>query len=394
MAKTFHIDVDCAQICKHNYLVCGDVFTSRKIKEEDRTIVIVSDGLGSGIKANVLATLTASMAVNFILEKQQIERIAKTIMGTLPVDSERQISYATFTIVDIESDGETRVIEFDNPKWTLIHNGRITQVEKQMISIELDDGKVRKMYISHFMLSMDDRIAIVSDGVTQSGMGTANMPFGFGDDETQQFIEYQIKNDPQISAHDLANKVVRKSFVNDIYKTQDDTTCAVIHCRHPRKLLICTGPPFNENRDAQLADIVRNFDGKKIVSGGTTSLIISRELGLKIEVGMDLDNSGLPPKSKMEGFDLVTEGILTIGKVADMLEQMHDTDITGSGPAIDILKLMLESDVIYLLVGTKINIAHQDPSLPVELEIRRNVMRKVANLLEEKFLKEVNIQFI
>lgn len=394
MAKTFHIDVDCAQLCKHNYQVCGDVFISRRIKEEDRTIVIVSDGLGSGVKANVLAMLTASMAANFTLEKQDIERTAKIIMSTLPVDSERQISYATFTIADIESDGETRIVEFDNPQLTLIHNNHVSPIERKKLCIELDDGKTRKMYLSHVMLSMDDRIVIVSDGVTQSGMGTANMPFGFSDEGVQEFVEYQIQNDPEISAHNLANKVVRKSFVNDIFKTQDDTTCAVIHCRKPRKLLICSGPPFDESRDKLLADIARNFEGKKIVSGGTTSLILSRELGLKIEVGMNLDTSGLPPKSTMEGFDLVTEGILTIGKVAEMLEQMHDTEITGKGPAVDILRLMLESDIIYLLVGTKINIAHQDPSLPVELEMRRNVMRKIAHLLEDKFLKEVNIQFI
>ncbi|BDX36810.1 serine/threonine phosphatase [Tenuifilaceae bacterium CYCD] len=392
--KIFHVDVDCAQLSKFGRQVCGDVFLSRKIKEEERTIVVVSDGLGSGVKANVLATLTASMAVNFTLEKQPIDRTARIIMQTLPVDSLRQISYATFTIADIECGGDTRIIEFDNPGWILVRNGLPLDVPKQMLCIDLEDGKTRKMFLSHFKLQMDDRIVIVSDGVTQSGIGTAQMPFGFGDDAYRQFVCSYLTSNSSVSAHDLARSVVRKSCANDVYKPQDDITCAVIHFRSPRRLLICSGPPFDESKDRQLAEIAQSFDGKKIICGGTTSIIIARELGIKINVGLTIDSSGLPPASQMDGVDLVTEGILTIGRVAEMLEQLHGTEVQGTGPAVAIVKLMLESDVIDLLVGTKINVAHQDPSLPVELEIRRNVMRKIAHLLEEKFLKEVNIQFI
>jgi len=243
-------------------------------------------------------------------------------------------------------------------------------------------------------LEMDDRIVMVSDGVTQSGIGTTQMPFGFGCDSLNRFLSEQIKEDNEISAHELSRKVIRKANENDIYKPQDDITCAVIHFRSPRRLLICSGPPYNESRDKQLAQMAKSFNGKKIICGGTTSLIISRELNVGIEVGMTLDNSGLPPKSKMKGFDLVTEGILTIGKVAEILEKLHGTEVYGSGPAVEIVKYMMESDEILLLVGTKINIAHQDPTLPVELEIRRNVMHKIANLLEDKFLKDVEIQFI
>ncbi len=392
--KVFHVDVDCAQISKFGCQVCGDVFLSRKIKEEERTIVVVSDGLGSGIKANVLATLTASMAVNFTLEKQPIERTARIIMQTLPVDSLRQISYATFTIADIECGGETRIIEFDNPAWVLIRNGESLSIPRQKLSIDLEDGRIRKMYLSRFTLQLDDRIVLVSDGVTQSGIGTAQMPFGFGDSALSKFLCDYIVNDSAVSAHTLARSVVRKSYANDIYKAQDDISCAVIHFRQPRKLLVCSGPPFDESKDKMLAGIASSFDGKRIVCGGTTSMIIARELGKQIDVNMNLDNSGLPPVSRMEGVDLVTEGILTIGRVAEMLEELQGTEVQGTGPAVAIVKLMLESDVISLLVGTKINIAHQDPALPVELEIRRSVMRKIARLLEEKFLKEVNIQFI
>lgn len=394
MANPFHIDVDHVQQFKHGHLVCGDAFLSRRIKEENRTVAVLSDGLGSGVKANVLATLTASMAVNFTLAKQQVERTARIIMETLPVDSERQISYATFTIADIEGDGETRIIEFDNPQWVLLRRGRAVPVERQSLGITLSDGTQRQMHIAHLHLGIDDRIVMVSDGVTQSGMGTAPLPLGLGDEGLQRLVEQQVEARPDISSHELAERVVRRALVNDIYRAQDDTTCAVIHCRRPRRLLLCSGPPFDERNDSLLADIVRRFEGRKIVCGGTTSLILARELGTEVEVGLEVDRSGLPPASRMEGFDLVTEGILTVGRVAEMLKNMRSTNIAETGPAADILRLMLDSDVIHLLVGTKINIAHQDPSLPVELEIRRNVMRNIALLLEEKFLKQVVLQYI
>lgn len=392
--KKYHVDVDCLQLSKYGCQVCGDTFLSRKIKAEDRTIVAVSDGLGSGIKANVLATLTASMAINFTLEKQPIDRTANIIMSTLPVDNQRQISYATFTIVDIESGGDTRIIEFDNPGWMLFREGKPVDVGHEKLSIELNDGRIRQMLHSQFTLQRNDRIILVSDGVTQSGIGSASMPFGFGEQALKEYVEGLLCANQEMSAHELARSVINKSNINDIYKPKDDITCAVMHFRNPRRLLICSGPPYDEAKDSMLARLVEEFPGRKVICGGTTSKVLARELNKEIEVGLELDTSGLPPASKMQGIDLVTEGILTIGRVAEMLEVQQNTQVRDTGPAADILRFIMDSDEIHLLVGTKINVAHQDPSLPVELEIRRNVMRKIAGLLEKKFLKEVHIQFI
>lgn len=394
MRKDFHIDVDCVQMSKEKYQVCGDAFLSRKIKDEDRTIVLLSDGLGSGIKANVLATLTASMGVNFTLQKQPIERTAKIIMSTLPVDRQRQISYATFTIADIEASGEARIVEFENPSYQLFRQGKRLEFPKSELTINGNGKQGRQMLLSYLQLELDDRLLITSDGVTQSGIGSANMPFGYGDDNLTSFIEQALASDPEISAYNLANKVVKKSIANDIFKPKDDISCAVIHFRKPRKMLICTGPPYDEAKDQHLAKMISSFQGKKVICGGTTSQIVARELNLDIDISLNLDDSGLPPPSKMDGIDLVTEGILTIGKVAEFLEKYNNIQAIGVGPAAEIFKILMVSDEINLVVGTKINIAHQDPSLPEELEIRRNVMRKIAKLLEEKFLKEVHLQFI
>ena len=157
---------------------------------------------------------------------------------------------------------------------------------------------------------------------------------------------------------------------------------------------MCTGPPYDEKNDKYLANQVKEFQGKKILCGGTTATIISRELGAHMEVDMNIIDKELPPISHMKGIDLVTEGILTLGKVERILSAGDTEGHKEPGPAEMVVRMLLNSDKITLLVGTRINIAHQDPNLPVELEIRRNVVKKIKYLLETKYLKDVEIRYI
>jgi hypothetical protein len=143
-----------------------------------------------------------------------------------------------------------------------------------------------------------------------------------------------------------------------------------------------------------LADAVRNFDGRKILCGATTGDIIARELDLKITDSFEFEDPDLPPISYMPGIDLVTEGILTLSKVSEILKVYNNNYQLGKGPADQIVKLIKDSDEINFIIGTRINIAHQDPNLPVELEIRRTVVKRIAKTLEQKFLKEVSLKFI
>lgn len=392
--SNFHIEVECFQLNKEGNQLCGDVFLSRKVKNEDRIVLAFSDGLGSGVKANVLATLTTSMAVNFTTCNVPVERAAVTIMDTLPVDSKRKISYATFTIADIDSDGETKIIEFDNPRYLLIRGGISLPIQREEILIKEHSERHRHMYRSIINMQKEDRLVMYSDGVTQAGIGTNLMPFGWEDSGVEEFVLHSIAENDTISAHELARKVVQKANANDVYTPKDDISCAVVYFREPRRLMVCSGPPFREDKDAYLAQMVDTYPGRKIVCGGTTSQIISRELNRLIDVGMMPDKSGLPPASRMEGIDLITEGILTIGKVAEILEEINNAEVIGEGPATQIAKMLLKSDIIDFVIGTKINNAHQDPTLPIELEIRRNVIKRIVRILEEKFLKEVNLQFL
>lgn len=391
--NNIHIDVNCQQINHEGERICGDVFVSKKIEQENRIICVLSDGMGHGVKANMLATLTATMAVNFAREHKEPTKIAEIIMKTLPVCSVRQISYSTFTIIDIEIGGRVSILEYDNPQCTIFRKNEVFNPGWQCLLLEEGKNKKELLYTS-FVPQKEDRILFWSDGIAQSGLGSDKYPFGWGVNEMVGFVMEKIKKSPTISARKLSVLTVNKAFQNDHYHAKDDTSCASIYFREPRKLLLCTGPPIRKASDKELAKIVKNFPGKKVIAGGTTADIIARELNVKITDSLDFEDPDLPPESHMDGIDLVTEGILTLSKVANILKDYSSDQDLGDGPADKMVKLFIRSDEIHILVGTKINIAHQDPTLPVELEIRRTVAKRIARLLDQKFLKGGSVKFI
>lgn len=393
MSREFHIEIDCQQRSHHGEKICGDVFLSKKIREENRIIAVLSDGLGHGVKANILATLSSTMALNFTREHKEVEKIASIIMNTLPVCSERKISYATFTIIDIEAGGNVTMLEFDNPRAVIIRG--LDVYEPEWTKIELTEGKHagRELRSCSFRASKEDRILFCSDGVVQSGLGSDRNPFGWGRDNLVSYAKMMVSSEPTISASKLAGKIVTMAHKNDGYSAKDDTSCASVYFREPRRLLLCTGPPYDENKDSLLAEKVTGFKGRIILSGGTTADIIARETDREIEDNLVFEDPELPPESFIDGIDLVTEGILTLQKVMSVLEN-YKKHKPGKGPADKIISMFMESDEIEFIIGTRINTAHQDPNLPVDLEIRRNVVKKIASLLEENWLKKVHLEFI
>ena len=394
MKERFFIEVACEQRNFGQERICGDVFLSRKVKEENRTIVVLSDGMGHGVKANVLATLTATMAVNFTIEHKAVEKIAEIIMNTLPVCSVRKMSYSTFTIVDIEHPGPINILEFDNPQSVILRNHRPFDPGWKSVILESENNRGKEIRSCRFEPKKEDRILLCSDGIAQSGLGTDRYPLGWGRDRMQEYAAKLVQNNPKISASELAVKMVNMAHQNDDYHSKDDTSCASIYFRNPRQLMIITGPPYEKENDSKLGEAVKAFKGKKVVCGATTADIIARELDLEIEDTLVFEDPELPPVAHMEGIDLVTEGILTLTKAARILNQYTPAVSLGKGPADRIVKLVQQSDEIHFLIGTRVNIAHQDPNLPIDLEMRRTVVKRMARLLEEKFLKEVSIRYI
>jgi hypothetical protein len=392
--RNFYIEVNSQQRNHDGERICGDVFLYRYIKEENRVIAVLSDGMGHGVKANILATLTATMAINFTREHKEVDRIAEIIMNTLPVCSDRKISYSTFTIIDIESSGRATILEYDNPSAVVLRGNQIFDPVWSRVVLEKGKNSGKVLKTCSFVPEKEDRIIFCSDGVSQSGMGGEAFPFGWERENLANYAASLVSSEASISAMMLAGKIVTMAHKNDSYKAKDDISCATIYFRDPRKLLICTGPPYEKDKDKDLASIVFGYKGKVILCGGTTADIVARELNRTIIDELIFEDPELPPESFLEGIDLVTEGILTLQKVNEILKTYNNSVRLGKGPADKIVRLIMESDEIHFVIGTRINIAHQDPNLPVDLEIRRTVVKRIARLLEEKWLKKVSFEYI
>lgn len=392
MADCF-IEVDSAQRAKSGQIISGDVFLSENLRSEDRIVSVLSDGLGSGVKASVLATMTATMALKFAVSPMDMLTSAGIIMDTLPICSVRQVSYSTFTVVDASSNGETRIMEHGNPPFLLIRPSGGHPIEK--VEVRPKQWQERVIHYSTFNAHLEDRIVFFSDGITQAGMGGRRTPLGWGLENVDAFVRAQIEEDPYISARELSRLLVARAEEVDALSAKDDITCGVVYFRSPRQLLVLTGAPFQFSHDRDLARLAETARGRKVICGGTTANIIARQL--EREVKMDLNqplDPRIPPSAHMKGFDLVTEGTLTLGEVLRLLEEGFEPESVKPNPATRLANLLLDSDIVRFAVGTRINEAHQDPNIPVELGLRRNIVKRIAHVLEKRYLKKTSIQYL
>ena len=382
------IDIDCAQEKKYNQNAFGDYFAYKRYQHSGRLIAILSDGLGSGIKANILATMTATMLLKFIEAESDIKKACETILNALPVCKVRGISYSTFSALDCDTEGNAKIVEEGNPEFILIRNGTVIQPEFTVITSKTFPN--RNMHVYNLQLQQGDRLIFCSDGVTQAALGTPLLRLGLRRSGLIDIVLEKLKRQPEISSRELSRYIVARAInLEPDLKPQDDVSATCIYFRNPRNAMVFTGPPYHADKDNEYANLLASFQGKKAICGGTTANLVSRELNLPITTSINLNTGKLPAISFMDGIDLITEGILTLTKACDDLEG-GNFEKDAAGKLIDFL---LNSDCITFMVGAKINQAHYDPTLPIEIEIRRNIIKKIANLLEKKYMKKVIIQY-
>ncbi len=383
------IDIACSQKKKYNQNAYGDYFSSNRFPNMNRVVAVLSDGLGSGIKANILACMTSTMLLKFMENNADIEQSCEIIMNSLPVCKVRGISYSTFSAIDCYENGKAKIVEEGNPDFIWIRNGEVLKPEYQ--TIQSKDFKNRKMKVYNIRLEKYDRIIFCSDGATQVAMGTKQYPLGLERNGLIKIILNKLTQEPEISSQKLSDFLVKQiELIAPNKELKDDTSIVSLYCRDPRESLIFTGPPYHQEKDNYFARFFMDFKGKKAISGGTTANIISRELNIPVIAKLSMNAGKLPGLSEMKGVDLVTEGILTLTKTLEYLESGKPDD----NAAKTLMEFLLDSDVIYFLVGAQMNKAHYDPNLPIEIEIRKNVIKQMASVLEEKYLKKVNVQFV
>jgi hypothetical protein len=384
------IDIACAQLKKHKQNVCGDYFISQKIPEAGRLLAVLSDGLGNGIKASILARMTATMLLRSLEKDIEIKKAAEILLHSLPVCKVRGISYATFSVLDCDEDGQVNIVEEGNPDFLLIRHGEHRPVEYQEI---VSAGSDRKLKTYQFQAELGDRLIFCSDGVTQAGMGdNPAYPRGFGKDGLLDKLAKCLSAEQSLSSSALAKTIAQSAAdIEPRGLPQDDISACVVYFRNPREALLFTGPPYDQEKDTYYAIIFDEFAGKKAICGGTTANIISRELDRPVSTLPEQQSGSLPPISAMSGVDLVTEGILTLTRALEYLEKERLAEKDAAGRLVDFI---LQTDILRVLLGAKVNQAHYDPALPIEIEIRRNIVKKIAAVLSSKYFKKIELQYI
>ncbi len=385
------IDIDCSQMKKYNQNAFGDYFVSKRYPDESRLVAVLSDGLGSGIKANILSCMTATMLSQFISNDQiPLKQAAEIIMNSLPVCKVRHISYSTFSAIDCYDDGNARIVEEGNPDFVWIRDGEI--MKPKFETIQSKTFKNRKMKVYKLKFKLGDRVIFCSDGVTQSGLGGGRLKLGLRREGLINIVKDKLEEEPEISSSKLSTYIVNQARnIETDRNPKDDISACVLYFREPRESLIFTGPPYHQQKDSEYARMFWNYSGKKAICGGTTANLISRELNLPIRMDTTISVGKLPAISYMDGVDLVTEGILTLTKTLEYLEN-GTFDIDNA--AGKLVKFLLDSDCINFMVGAKLNQAHYDPALPIEIEIRKNIIKKMAKALQDKYFKKVSVQYM
>ena len=373
------------QLHKHGEELCGDNIAISR--HADSVTLALSDGLGSGVKANILATLTTQIAMRLLEENLPLGEVVQTLSETLPVCAVRKVAYSTFAIAQFFSHGVARVVEFDSPPPVLLRGRRVQPVSYEERRI---DGKT--IHEAVLELQEGDWVVFVSDGVLNAGIGGV-YPLGWGWEKAAQFLEQHAHRD--LSAEDLAARVAEAVAGLYAERPGDDVSIAVFKVRHKRVASVLTGPPSRRGEDAQWVERFTRRLGQRVVCGGTTAKIVARHMGQPLEVDLATITADVPPIARLAGVDLVTEGILTLTRLRDLLRAGTDRAAVRfqADGASSLLRLLLDVDHIHFLVGQAVNPAHQNPELPHQIGIRVGVVREIVEELR-RMGKEVTVEEI
>lgn len=395
MKGNLYVDINYQRVNYHGDRICGDNFVQRYIPSQQRTVAILSDGMGHGIKANILSTLTSSIIVNMIQANEEFRTIAHTILKTLPVCSVRGISYSTFTIIDIShKTNKVSIVEYDNPQSIILRDGQSLPLEWDCGEMDTDKATRRTLLTTSFEARQGDRIIFCSDGVTQSGLGTQGLPFGWGGHKLEEFARGVIRAHNDINARDLAVRVVERAIALDKDHPKDDISCVSILFRRPARLLFCSCPPTIEAKSQELTETIVNFDGACAIAGYPLAELVAAEMNVEIDRQITSADPEVPPMWHLPGVDLATEGLITLGKVLDILERYPNTPMQNwHGAAYSLVGMLLNADVVEMIVGLRERV--DTPTVWADdYVLRRKVLRAIAELLDSKFNKQVIIRYL
>lgn len=378
------VDIAYKSLNKYSEEACGDKVEI--LHTEDSHILILADGMGSGIKANILATMTTRILGTMFLKGVRLEKCVETLAETLPVCQVRQMAYATFSILQVFHDGSAYLAEFDNPGCIFIRDGKLMPIPSNIREIE-----GRRINEYHFYVKKGDSLVLLSDGTIHAGAGEL-LNFGWNWDSIADYARKESMR--TISAMHLATVI--SQACNDLYQNRpgDDTTVAVMRIIDRKLVHLMTGPAKELNDDEQMvAAFMADEDALKVVCGGTSAAIVSRILEKELNTSVEPTDPGIPPIAYMDGIDLVTEGALTLNRALKLLTAYtKDEEITedffkeldAPNGASMLAKLLIESCTdLHIFVGTAVNSAYQNAELPFNLGIRQSLVDQLKGVMEQ-----------
>ena len=384
------IEVSWKSLNKYGEELCGD--NVEILKTPDSDIVILADGMGSGVKANILATLTSKILGTMFLKGEPIDEAVETLASTLPVCKVRGVSYSTFSILQIFHNGDAYLVEYDNPGCIFVRNRRLMDIpsEERMIG-----GKKIKEY--RFKAQVDDCFVLMSDGTIYAGVGEL-LNFGW---TWESMADYTLKCVKETRSAARLAALLSKAC-DDLYQQRpgDDTTVAVTRIIPRKEVAIFTGPPEKKEDDARLMKAFMKTEGKKVVCGGTTSQIAARYLNEKIKNNAD-GTKEVPPTASIRGIDLVTEGVLTMSHTLKLLNTFNSDEVDvdffealdADNGAAALARVLIEdcTDVLFF-VGRASNQENYDNAGLFDISVRKNLVEQFKDVLESMG-KNVTIQY-
>ena len=378
---SIYVDVCTDSLFKYGEELCGDKVEIRRLS--DSVLVVLADGLGSGVKANILATMTSKMLATMLTQGMEVTDAVQTVAETLPVCKVRGVAYSTFTVFQAYADGRVKLIEFDNPPVVMLREGRFVEPQGQVLDIQ---GK--KVKLSELSGQVGDMFVLMSDGAVHAGIGhTLNL--GWQWPNIRDFLEenWRAGVTPGEMTRDLLGAC------DDLYmqRAGDDTTVACVKLRRSQPVDLLIGPPVNPEDDERMVASFLSGEGVKVICGGTTSQIVSRVTGRPLSVDLTYYSKDVPPMAKIEGIDLVCEGVLTFGNALEHIKAYLAEDkgrflpcpIQGPDGGCRIARILLEQATsVRLIVGRAMNPAHQNPGLPLNFGIKLRLVEEMRDALE------------
>ena len=383
-------DIGYKSINHHGEELCGDHIDIVE-PSDDSTVIVLSDGLGSGVKASILSTLTSKIISTMMAEGLSLEECVETIAATLPVCSVRGVAYSTFTIIHLKDNQVAELIQYDNPHAIVIRDEQVWDYPKTEMTI---GGK--KIYKSVIKLQENDIFIAMSDGCPHAGIGIG-YNFGWKREDIAAFME-------SLSHAGYTAKILSTMLVDECnklynYEPGDDATACVVRIRKRVPMNMLFGPPASRDDNERMMSLFFSKEGKHIICGGTTSSIAAKYLRKPLKATLNFEMSDVPPIAELEGVDLVTEGVITVNKVVEYAkdylgENQHyeHWSFRRDGASLICRLLFEEATDINFFVGRAINPAHQNPDLPINFNIKMNLVEELSTALR-RMGKKIKVSY-